>query len=208
MRIFGKNREAAHGGANADGDVRARLRSANAVCIDGVDYELNTDWSVWLEIDSLLSGRAADGMRLAKALTLAYPVLPHSLLGAVRGMLMFFSGGEECAAEVSSPPAPHTRVCDLGQDFEYIWGAFLSEYGIDLTETGMHWWRFRTLLSCLGKDCRYSQIVMYRSVDLTKIKDAEQRRFYAEMKKRYRLRDMRSAEEREADCAAELGKVF
>lgn len=190
-------------------DSAAKVMSPpNTVRIDGTAYAINTDFRVWLEVDGVLNGEGSEGFRLARALTLVYPILPHDMRGAIRGMLDFFAGGSEKLFDRKAGVPNGGRVFDLRQDFEYVWSAFISEYGIDLTECNIHWWRFKALLSALGNGSRLAEIVTCRCVDMTKIKDTEMRKRYAEMRRRYRLRDRRSAEERDREFAAELGEIF
>ena len=101
-----------------------------------------------------------------------------------------------------------TAVYDFDEDFEYLWGAFLSEYGIDLAECSMHWWKFRALMMSLSEDCRFSKILAYRSMDTSKIENRDVRRFYEKMKRRLSLPDRRTAEERERDTAECLEVLF
>lgn len=101
-----------------------------------------------------------------------------------------------------------TAVYDFDEDFEYLWGAFLSEYGIDLAECSMHWWKFRALMMSLSEDCRFSKILAYRSMDTSKIENRKVRRFYEKMKRRLSLPDRRTAEERERDTAECLEVFF
>lgn len=178
-----------------------------SVKIDGRDYAVNTDFSVWIEIEQqLLKGEKDNGEGLARVLALAYPILPDSFKDAVRGLMWFYSeGADGQGAEQGVSGAP---VYDLKEDFEYIRAGFLSEFGIDLLHTDMHWWQFRRLLGCLGEDCRFSQIVSYRRTDTSGIKDRRMRSFYERMKKRYRLPDIRTDEEKEADVARKLESLF
>lgn len=101
-----------------------------------------------------------------------------------------------------------TAVYDFDEDFEYLWGAFLSEYGIDLAECSMHWWKFRALMMSLSEDCSFSKILAYRSMDTSKIENRDVRRFYEKMKRRLSLPDRRTAEERERDTAECLEVFF
>lgn len=101
-----------------------------------------------------------------------------------------------------------TAVYDFDEDFEYLWGAFLSEYGIDLAACSMHWWKFRALMMSLSEDCRFSKILAYRSMDTSKIENRKVRRFYEKMKRRLSLPDRRTAEERERDTAECLEVFF
>lgn len=62
-------------------------------------------------------------------------------------------------------------------DYPYIYAAFLRDYGIDLQKVPyMHWWNFRMLFDGLAEDNEIKKRIMYRSVDLSKIKDKEERR--------------------------------
>lgn len=49
-------------------------------------------------------------------------------------------------------------------DDEYIFGAFYDQYGIDLSSIKyLHWWKFKALFKALKDDCKFEQIVSYRS---------------------------------------------
>ena len=179
----------------------------DSVEIDGRKYAVNTDFRVWIEIEHILfDRRLSGGETLAEFLTLVYPVLPENLEGAIKGALWFYSAGE--TRESGKGDKNYSPAYDLKLDFEYVWGAFLAEFGIDLCETAMHWWKFRALLCCLSENCQFSRIVGYRNADLSKIKGREQRRFYEKMKKRFRLPDRRTEEERSAETAEKLEELF
>ena len=65
----------------------------------------------------------------------------------------------------------------------------MSQYNIDLQDIEqLHWWKFKALLEGLKEDNKLSKIIEYRSVDLSKIKDKEQRKFYKDMQKQYSLK--------------------
>ncbi len=179
----------------------------NSVRIEGKDYAICTDFSIWIEIEQqLLKGERGCGEGLARVLALAYPILPDSLAEAIKGLMWFYSGGE--VADGADKGASSAPAYDLKADFEYIRAGFLKEFGIDLMCTDMHWWQFRRLLACLGDNCRFSQIVAYRRTDTSKIKNRELRSFYERMKKRYRLPDIRTDEEKESDTARKLESLF
>ena len=64
----------------------------------------------------------------------------------------------------------------------------MSQYRIDLQDVEhLHWWKFKALLEGLKDDNKLSKILEYRSVDLSKIQDKEQRKFYKEMQDKYSL---------------------
>ncbi len=171
-------------------------------------YALNTDFAVWIEIEQLLFSDNRDQFeRFARILGLAFCNLPPDPVQAIERVLWFHRGGRD---ETVKEQECHTGVpaYNLKTDFEYIYAAFLGEYGIDLTETKMHWWKFLRLLSCLSDKNKFSQIVSFRCMETSKIKNKDVRAFYEKMKKRYRLPDLRTTEEKEEDLARKLEGLF
>ena len=74
-------------------------------------------------------------------------------------MLWFYQCGESeqkeedknkrqrCQRRNSRDPA-----YSFAQDAPYIYAAFKEQYGIDLTEVEMHWWKFMALFESLNED--------------------------------------------------------
>lgn len=90
-------------------------------------------------------------------------------------------------------------------DAEYIYSAFLQQYKIDLNSIRyMHWWKFKALMENLNEDTQFVKIMGYRALDISKIKDKEEKARYKKLKKTYALPDMRTTEQKEAD----FGKAF
>ena len=154
--------------------------------VKGEKYKINTDFKVWIEIEHLLFDKSKSyERRLAEILILAYPILPPDPLEAINGVLWFYTGGEVKTEGGEDNILPSY---DLSEDFDYVWGAFLGEFGIDITEKYLHWWKFRTLLLCLGDESRFSKIVGYRTMDISSIKDKNMKRFYEKMKRKFSLK--------------------
>ncbi len=183
-------------------------RLPHSVCIDGKDYEINTDFRVWIEIEKLLCSSESDNVgKLAKCLALAYRELPPSPFAALEGLLNFYSAGQQNKVKITHH-APSAPLYDLETDAEYIYGSFMSQYGIDLSESELHWWKFRVLLACLNDDCKFAKVVSYRSTDTHDIKDIRQKHFYEKMKRLYALPDNRTAEEKEMALTESMGCLF
>lgn len=73
-------------------------------------------------------------------------------------------------------------------DYPYILSGFLKDYGIDLIDIKyMHWWKFRMLFDGLSDDTEIKQRIMYRSVDLSEIKDKEERKRIKKIQKSIQL---------------------
>ena len=174
--------------------------------IDGKSYKINTDYRVWIEIERLLFDENIDDeKRFARILVLAYPVLPPRPYAAAERIMWFYSGGE---INGEDPDGQKTQAFDLEEDFDYIWAAFLGEFGIDLLKENLHWWKFRVLIGAISDRSLFSKIVGYRTVDTSGIKDKEQRKFFEKMKKKFALKSKTESSLNDEEVARKLAAVF
>lgn len=73
-------------------------------------------------------------------------------------------------------------------DYPFILSGFLRDYGIDLeTVEYLHWWKFRMLFDGLSEDTEIKQRIMYRGIDLSDIKDKDERKRIAKIQRRIQL---------------------
>ena len=128
---------------------------------------------------------------------------------AVQDILWFYRCGK--IIENSNKEDYEERQEDAKQiysyefDDEYIFSAFMEQYGIDLNEIEyMHWWKFKSLFNSLNENTQFVKIMGYRNMNVSKIKDKEMKAHYKKMQKLYELPDMRTDEEKESDFANEL----
>ena len=82
---------------------------------------------------------------------------------------------------------------NFSEDMDYIEASFMSDYGIDLTKTKMHWWKFYTLIeglsnSELGNCCVLNRVRNLRTFDLSQIKDNKEREKMAKAKEMVALK--------------------
>ena len=179
--------------------------------VDGKKYRIHTDFRRWIELGSIMSdGAIPMGEKIVKALSLCYlrDSLPPSVEGAIYALLGFYAGAQKQPQAENENNHRKSPVYDFEYDAEYIFAAFMAQYKIDLSETDMHWHKFRALFLGLGEDNKICKIMEYRAMDLTQIKSKEQKAFYRRMKRLYRLPDMRTEEEKEADMISALSEVF
>ena len=162
----------------------------SSVKIDGTEYEINSDFrtsvlfSLLMEDDNL-----SEEEKVLQALNLYYPVVPGDSEKAIEKIKWFYSCGKlDNPIGNNKARASSKKVFDFEVDANYIYSAFMSQYRIDLQDIEeLHWWKFKALLEGLKEDNKLSKIIEYRSVDLSKIKDKEQRKFYKDMQKQYSL---------------------
>ncbi|MEG0873042.1 MAG: bacteriophage Gp15 family protein [Clostridia bacterium] len=95
------------------------------------------------------------------------------------------------------------RIYSYEFDDEYIYSAFLKEYQIDLQDIKyLHWWKFKSLFNSLNKDNKIVEIMGYRALDLSTIKDKSEKQHYKELKALYKLPDERTEIEKQNDFAS------
>ena len=73
-------------------------------------------------------------------------------------------------------------------DYPFILSGFLRDYGVDLeTVEYLHWWKFRMLFDGLSEDTEIKQRIMYRGINLSDIKDKDERKRVSRIQKRIQL---------------------
>ena len=148
--------------------------------------------------------------KIGIALNLFYKDLqPNDYEKALKGIMWFYSGGKERKKSTNSNNSTEERkkknIYSYEYDAELIYSAFLSQYGVDLNEIEyLHWFKFKSLFEGLKDDNKICQYMSYRSIDLSKIKDKKQKKYYRNLKRKVALPDNRSIEEKERDFANAL----
>lgn len=124
--------------------------------------------------------------------------LPECTIGSleeqIEAILGFYSMRSD--GDLVSPERQTSKekiVMDLELDSKYIYAGFLEQYGINLHGANMHWHKFLVLLENLGDDILFSKILKWRSINLNDVPD-EQKSYYREMKRIYKLPDMTAGE--------------
>ena len=167
----------------------------DSVLIDGAEYPINTDFRVSIAFEEIiLSGRALEQEAMVKALQMYYPDIPLNITAAVERLLWFYQCGKE--GEKGAGSANSKRIYSFEYDSEYIYAAFLDQYGIDLQETNLHWWKFKALFHALKEDNQIVKIMGYRAVSITNKMSKEQKDFYRSMKKQYEIPVSKSEREK------------
>ena len=159
----------------------------NAAWINGIPYSIYTDFRLWMrfeiEVSKLKPGQNIDVSYLFKNRMPSQCDLSE---------LFAFS------RPVSELPRLNNHSDVIALDYEvdsdYIYSAFMSQYGIDLTEIEeLHWHKFLALLKGLKEDEVISKIMSYRCYE----KSDEKKNIYEEL--RYAWQIERISEEEQAE---------
>ena len=80
----------------------------------------------------------------------------------------------------------------------------MEQYGVDLQDTPLHWWKFRAMFKSLRDDTEFRKIMGYRAVQITSSMTQSQKDFYTKMKQEYALPVSRDEAQKNQDIADAL----
>jgi len=180
-----------------------------AVVVDGVAYPIETDFRFWIRFDLALSDGTLSAEDKTVALFAPYKkALPPRFDVAAKALISFYAGEKDGEKEEKTVEAAERPIYSFLHDAPYIYAAFMRQYGLDLSKATLHWLQFKALFAALDEDEPFVKIMEYRSCDVSKIRDRQQKQFYLRMKNRYRLPDMRTDAEKERDMISAIEKLF
>ena len=172
--------------------------------IDGVDYRIDSDFRTSIRFEVFIQDAEDDEKIVLELLRLYYgEEIPPNITKAVEEALWFYSGGDVKKKSGTPSDTQRPQPYSFEHDWNYIYSAFLEQFGIDLQESSMHWWKFRALFQSLSDKTKFSEIICYRTVKLSQV-PKEQRDFYRKMKKLYALPKSDKEEERMKDIRDRL----
>lgn len=171
-----------------------------SVEIEGVEYEINTDFRTSMLFELLMQdNEVEDKEKMLGALQLYYPVVPRNIKEAVEQILWFYRCGKDIVKSKGVGKGKKANgIYSFEFDDDYIYAAFLDQYNIDLQDIeDLHWWKFRALFKSLKEDNEIVKIMGYRSMDLRKIKDKNEKEHYKKMQELYKLPERINKDEQE-----------
>ena len=166
--------------------------------IKGIEYDINSDFRTSMLFEIMMGDNELNDMqKIEQALILYYPKLPENINLAMEQLLWFYRCGKDIITSKGNGKGKSTQIYDFNFDDDYIYSAFLDQYGIDLQDANLHWWKFKALFKSLKEDNEIVKIMGYRSMDLNKIKDKEEKKHYKKMKELYKIQSHISKDETE-----------
>lgn len=174
------------------------------------DYEglkIETNFRSFILFELLMQDtKVSEEDKVALAVNLFYEETPQDIKKAIDGILWFYCGGKIEEKQVKNQEkTSKKRIYSYEHDSNLIYSAFKHDYNLDLNEIKyLHWWKFKALFECLNEENKICKYMEYRAVDLSKIKDKDEKKRYKKLKKACMLPDERSEEEKEKDFAEAL----
>lgn len=157
--------------------------------IDGKEYKINTDFRISILFEMLIQDNSiSDEEKGENALLLYYPVIPTNTTMAIEKIIWFYSCGKKennvDDGYQGGAGSSKSQIYSYDYDDEYIYSAFLGQYGIDLQDIEkLHWWKFKALFKSLKEDTEIVKIMGYRAMDISGDMPKAQKDFYRKMKK-------------------------
>lgn len=169
------------------------------IAVLGREYPLMVDFRRWIIAVQLLEAELSPPLTAELLMKAVCPALSGEWrsLGAdgyaefFRGITFFALRGKRSGADGGARAgrgAEKERYFDFSADAELIYAAFYSEYGIDLAESSMHWWKFMALLASLPAESELMRVIALRRADPSGITDDRIRKQLRQAKARVRLR--------------------
>lgn len=153
-------------------------------------YEIRTDFRDWCKFEQLmLDDEVSDMSKAPLAINLIFVDIPPAdmFLDAFKFLQWFYNCGNEQKTTTSKSHKTIKRQYDYEIDSDYIYAAFLSQYNIDLIDIQyLHWWKFSALLRSLS-DCKFTDIIGYRTTNITKDMPKERAEGLKKLKELYAL---------------------
>lgn len=158
--------------------------------IDNKKYEINSDFRTSILFELLMQDRSiGEEDKILMALQLYYPIIPKNINLAIEKMLWFYRCGKDITKSKGNGKGKSgTQIYSFEHDDDYIYAAFIDQYNIDLQDIEyLHWWKFKAMFKSLKEDNEIVKIMGYRSMDISKIKNKEQKAHYKKMQKLYEI---------------------
>ena len=183
--------------------------------IDGKFYKINSGFRESILFELLMQDKElSPNAQVLGALSIYYPdEVPDNLDEAINKILWFYACGEKKVntGKEDDPDASTSskQIYSYEADAQYIYAAFLSQYGIDLQDIDyLHWWKFKGMFNSLSDDSKIVKIMEYRSMVISPDMSKEQKDFYRTMKRLYALPDNRTEAEKETDFHNSLANII
>lgn len=189
--------------------INLLLDNIDEVVKDRIKIDFDTNFRIGIAFEIMMQNpKYSIKAKTYQALKLFYPEMNKikDTKKAIDGIIWFYSCGKsEEKTSRKKGKNKQKQIYSYEFDNDLIYSAFKNQYNIDLEEVEyLHWWKFKAMFEGLKSDNRIVEIMGYRAMDLTKIKDKDMKKHYKQLQEDYKLPDMRSEEEKEEDFAEAL----
>ena len=148
-----------------------------SVIVNGKPVRIRTDFREYISLLDMLKDK--DVKSVDKLLILSEYFLDNVEISqpAIDALCDFMSADFSDVEASQTGTVRQKNLFSFSIDYPYILSAFLRDYGIDLIDLKyMHWWKFRMLFDGLSEENEIKKRIMYRGINLSEIRDPEERK--------------------------------
>lgn len=161
----------------------------NTVSVGGRDFSIYTDFRLWMRFEAEVS-RMKRGDRIDIGYLFKNEKPPYC---NIEELFVFSRPKEELPRKMHHSTV---IVLDYMLDADYIYSAFMSQYGIDLLEVKeLHWHKFLALFKGLKDDEMICKIMSYRCYEKTN----EKQDVYEELRRSWEIEYLAEEEQMKLD---------
>lgn len=142
----------------------------STISVGGSSFRIKTDFHYWLQFYKLIKHKEIEN--LTDIDFMFDGKKPADRLKGYEELLKFLTPEKELPRATGRSNSG-IIVYDYETDAEIIFASFMEQYGIDLFESRMHWWKFLALFEGLH-GTRFNEIVSYRCYSKNDHSTAEQ----------------------------------
>lgn len=163
-----------------------------SIKIENKYYPLRTDFRTWIKIESILKDK-----NIPVQFKLSTVIVVCDLFYGNKNILnidhdaildSIFSFWRMFKPLNNKGKVTNDIAYSYDHDFDLIASAFRQQYNINLFESDMHWFEFKSLFDGLSDETMFRKVIFYRTVDLSKV-PKEQRKEYSQLKEFYRIKE-------------------
>lgn len=189
--------------------INLLLDNIDEVVNERIKIDFDTNFRIGIAFEIMMQNpKYSMQAKTYQALKLFYPEMDKikDIKKAIDDIIWFYSCGKsEEKTSQKNRKGKNKQIYSYEFDNDLIYSAFKNQYNVDLEEIEyLHWWKFKAMFNSLKSDNRIVEIMGYRAMELSKIKDKDMKKHYKQLQEEYKLPDMRSEEEKEEDFAEAL----
>ncbi len=167
----------------------------DSVCVRGEEISIITDFREYIRLLDMLKCEELTAMQKKELLSeyfLDEILIDEEAIAALTEFVLMDTEEkkkeEDPSEDQEEQDGSQKNLFSYEIDYPFILSGFLRDYGIDLeTVDYLHWWKFRMLFDGLSEDTEIKQRIMYRGINLSDIKDKEERKRISRIQKRIQL---------------------
>lgn len=180
------------------------------ITADGKEFPVVTDFREWIRFSAMLKDAELSEKEKLQFMLLYVDGVEWVSKNLIDALFSFYRADDlefkKVNLQKESPRTPLKKppLFDWEIDAKYVLGDFRRYYQIDLIRVDyLHWWEFRSLFDALPDESNCQKRVAYRAMNLSQIRDKNERKRIAKIQREIAIPYLTEEEEE-----FQLGEMF